>query len=81
MILQYRQDQPITYHIHAEPVENGVQRFSLYSLVPTNFGSQPARNFICTGSREYCFKILAKLYEEGDFLRLSCSPSPDTDEA
>jgi hypothetical protein len=80
MILQHRQEQPITYHVHAEPVKNGVQQFSLYSLVPTSFGSQPARNFICEGSKEYCLEVLNKLVESSDFLRVSCSPLPNTNE-
>lgn len=59
MILQHRQDQPITYEIVAEEMY-GIQH-TLYSLVPTNFGSQPARNFICGGSKEYCLEVLSKL--------------------
>jgi hypothetical protein len=61
MILQHRQEQPITYEIVAEKA-CGIQH-TLYSLVPTNFGSQPARNFICEGSKEYCLEVLSKLSE------------------
>jgi hypothetical protein len=59
MILQHRQEQPITYKI----VKNGVcsLQHTLYSFVPTNFGSQPARNWICEGSEEYCLEVLNKL--------------------
>lgn len=60
MILQHRQEQPITYEIVAEETWDSTVH-TLYSLVPTNFGSQPARNFICEGSKEYCLEVLSKL--------------------
>jgi hypothetical protein len=43
--------------------KNGVcsLQHTLYSFVPTNFGSQPARNWICEGSEEYCLEVLNKL--------------------
>jgi hypothetical protein len=66
MILQHRQEQPITYEIVAEEQPSRVGKLygiqhTLYSLVPTNFGSQPARNFICGGSKEYCLEVLSYL--------------------
>ena len=56
LILQHRQEQPITYEIETDGIQH-----TLYSFVPTNFGSQPARNFICGGSKEYCLEVLSYL--------------------